>query len=488
MRKNYLKRTFLSLCLMAPFALSAWTGDVQIGANSPMGSADVAVKANGTWYACIPETSLNPSGALALYSSTDQGMTWAQLPFTAGNPGNVIKRSKLLLTGTDQLYCIFMLNDSIYVMDVSNGSTTLFPTSSGEDFDAAASQVSNSIFLFVDERGNNNIRRYSSADGGLTWGGTTALVTGTGARPRVTMAGNRLVLNYYGPIAADTTTSVIRGAIYTESAPGTLASANLFQDLARNNVEQKKHFASVINAGIIWFFWTEGSSHEAIRCRISLDNGSTYGTEFDVMTSPDNTCPNFAAAPYTNSNNSGVGLIYYADSLQAGAADANTERMMYISASEFFPDAFSQPEVFSDFTVNNSSPAYKPSLRIWSVGAVSRPGAIWVEDEGNGPGLYFDLRGATVGIADASNNLFANLYPNPCQTSLNIVMHDQMDASVSFSIYDISGRMVGQEKSLSGIPAGQNYSINVSALSAGSYILKVNGTNHSGSIRFIKGD
>lgn len=148
------------------------------------------------------------------------------------------------------------------------------------DFDVVASLTGEAIYLFADDATNDDIRRYSTMDGGFTWG-NVGYVASNGATPRIAMSGNKLVLNYYGPVQSDPTISIIRAAIYNESGAGTI-SAGTFNDIVPNTGVIRRPFQPVFSQSNIWLFYTEGDASEVIKYMLSTDNGVSFGPEQTV--------------------------------------------------------------------------------------------------------------------------------------------------------------------------------------------------------------
>ena len=147
------------------------------------------------------------------------------------------------------LYCVYLHLDSVRILDLNSGVIQTYQDYVVSEFDCVL-RPDGWLYLFVQVRALNDIRRAGTVDGGATWTGNAALVTSQGNRPRVTMsAGDTLILNYYGPPLVDVTKSVVRAGRYRETAPGTLSTtANAFQDVITDTQVDKWGFRSVIHA------------------------------------------------------------------------------------------------------------------------------------------------------------------------------------------------------------------------------------------------
>lgn len=424
--------------------LFAWAVDVELSSGEPEGATSVVSNAAGILYASVAQTSLNPTYALSIYESTDNGATWTQLNVGAGAPGQVIVKSKMLVTGLNNIVCLYLLNDSVYTLDISTNVSTAFTLLAARDFDAAASLTGNGIYLFIDELSTKNIRRYGSTDGGLTWAGSSALVTGDGAFPRIYMSGTRLHLAYYGPLLSDTTASVVRSANYDETTPGSLTSvSSSFQDIVTNTSVHKHQFQHVDVVGTVWFFWTEGDAPSVLKCRVSSDNGGLYGTEFIVAGSSTMDVRRFDAKHHTNTITSGVEIAYHADSLQAGVADPFTESIAFTAADISGPQNFFTPQHLSDWTVDASRESFNITLITYFYNFSGASGVLWVENSGSGNSLYYDASSSTV---TAVNEVFDGInfsletYPNPVNESLNLDLQIIKAGEFQIELRDLNGR------------------------------------------------
>ncbi|MBP6335126.1 MAG: T9SS type A sorting domain-containing protein [Bacteroidia bacterium] len=481
MKKNYILPLVTALTIsftltLHTYTATAWGNDVEVSSSAPQGATSIVAKSDGSLYASVPETSLNPTHAMSIYKSIDNGATWTQLNVGGGSPGQTVVKSKMIVSSIDSILCIYQVTDSIYTLDVSTGVVYPFSTIDAEDFDVATSSTSNSLFLFVDEPMANSIRRYTSNDGGMTWGGTTAQVTGNGAQPRVYMTGTRLFLAYFGTIQPDVSLSKIVTTYYDENVPGTLTSILAsFQDIVTNTTVPKHQYQSVSVNGSVWFFWTEGMSPSALKCRFSSDGGLNYGTEFIVAGTATLSIERFDSKHYSNLVTSGVHLVYYADSLQAGAADQFTESMLYRSAQFLSPQVFSTPERLNDFTVDGSAPGFNPTLASYLYNFTEVVGVLWVQNNGTSPALYFDASSWTVSIdnVDALNNIDLNIYPNPSSGRVTIYLDVLQSADFKLSLIDVNARE-SCVKSVGFLSTGQHeIALEFPELSSGIYFLKM---------------
>ncbi len=475
MKKNY----FLLLTAFYFFSISAalaWGLDVAVNATNPRGQTSVVATSDGTLYASVPEISLNPTYAMSIYQSNDNGATWQQLNMGGGSPGQIVLKSKMLVTGNDTVVCVFQISTDIYTLNIMTGVLSSFTTLSAHDFDAVASPNNNSIYLFVDASANSNLNRYSSTDAGLTWTGSTALVSGDAARPRVYMSGTRLFLAYFGSLQSDVALSKIVTAYYNETGVGTLVSVGgSFQDIVTSTTIRKHQFQPVDVGGNAWFFWTEGTSPSVLKCRISLDGGLNYGAEFVISGSPTMEVEVFDAKHFTNPVTSGVQLAYYADSVQSGTADPFTESIQFSSADILSPQTFSSPQQISDLTVDASSANYNVTLVTYVFSFSEASGILWVEDDGNISSLYYDASSSIVnGVGSLNAAEFScRIFPNPFKSELNISWESNQTIDCCIRLMDVNGRILFRRDGGFPVNGKQELKLDFPELAAGVYYLGV---------------
>ncbi|MFN0189007.1 MAG: hypothetical protein ACKVQV_09925, partial [Bacteroidia bacterium] len=189
-----MKHILLS-CIAIFYSINAfsWGLDVEIP-SFPSGKVSLVKTSTGILYCSMP-VGQSGVGGINFFQSTDMGVTWNLF----ANPamGQDVKKSKLVVTGTDSVYCAYQVDTSLFFYSLAANVVTPFTTMLVEDYDIVASPNSNSVYLYCDNYGSNAMNRYSSIDGGYTWTGSTALVASASARPRLYMSGTRLIVNYY---------------------------------------------------------------------------------------------------------------------------------------------------------------------------------------------------------------------------------------------------------------------------------------------------
>lgn len=480
----------LFLMLISAQLSFAWNVDVEVAGVAPEGAASVVATSGGVLYASVPHTSLNPSYALSIYESADNGASWTQLNIGGGSPGQTVEKSKMLVTGTGEVLCVYRIGTGIYTLNIASGMVYPFTTLTAADFDVAASPTHNALYLFVDADTTDNLNRYSSSDGGQTWTGTSALISGDAAQPKVYMSGTRLYLSYYGALQTDVKTSKIVHAIYSESGSGNLSSLSTFQDIVPNNTIRKSHFQPVgvdVN-NLVWFIWTEGSNPSVLKARVSLDNGVNFGTEFTIAASAGMNIERFDAKAFYNIIGSGVQIAYYADSVQSGAADPFTESIHYITAQQSAPEVFSSPSTVSDHIVDGSSDNFNPVTVFYLYNLSETAGVLWVQDDGTGTSLFYDASSSIVSVTEYSGVQHHGLsvYPNPAGNEAFVNLNEYSGKSGIIELLDLNGRLVQSKEIDAGGARNPVIRLDLGGVNPGLYLIRFSDreTVHYG--RFVK--
>jgi hypothetical protein len=360
-----------------------WGNDNTLLDNEPIGPVSGVQNNDGTIFVAVNDTLATTNLGLVIFTSTDGGQTWSLFPQGIGVRDH-FEKIKMVKGLADSIYCFFQYGADIYSWNLLSANFNAFPYSNYRTFDVVASSTGN-LYMFTDSLPSNNILRYGSVDGGSTWGGR-GTVTSSGAMPKLYMSatGDTLILNYYGPVLADTATSVIRAARYRETGPGTLASSG-FQDVVTSS-EPKDEFASAFGNGEAWFVFTSGSSGSRdIKARQSVDNGATYLPEVTLAGNSDTDEYWFDI----KHSGSGFNLIYYSDSAQVGQGTNETDILYYANVL-FGSGTLSAPERISENPPVYSASMYSPSI-------VSLPfssddlGALWVGEAGVDKKLFWDV-------------------------------------------------------------------------------------------------
>ena len=98
-----------------------------------------------------------------------------------------------------------------------------------------------------------------------------------------------------------------------------------------------------------------------------------------------------------------------------------------------------------------------------------------------GPEMIVELRDdCTAGTENPELKNSITLYPNPASGVLNVQLGNNVSAE-GYTIYDVTGKQL-----TTGSLNGNLSSINIEALAAGSYLIKVNGANGQATKLFVK--
>jgi len=370
-----------------------WGIDNAIINNEPIGGFSGVQKSDGTIYVAVNDTLSTSNLGLVIFFSTNGGDSWSLFGQGINYRGHY-EKIKMLRSGLDSIYCSFQIGHGIYTWNPLSGNFAQFFVSNYRTYDMVASSTGN-LYIFADSLPNNSIVRYGSATGGKNWI-TRGLVTSTGAMPKVFMSGSgdTLTLNYYGPVLADTTTSVIRAARYRETGSGTLASI-AFIDVV-TGTDHKKEFKTVMNKGECWIFYTLGpDGSRDIWARKSSNNGLTYDAAMVVAGNPNTDEYALDATYFVGAGSSGFDLVYYSDSAQVGQATNDTD-ILFFKSVNYGSTTFSPSERISE-----NPPAYSP---MYSTSILAMPysgadvAALWVGDASGTKKLFWDKLSAIIPV------------------------------------------------------------------------------------------
>lgn len=449
--------------------------DYMVNAFEPAGEMIGAQRSNGNWYLAVNDTTTTTNLGIIVFHSTNFGYTWTRL--SGGiQPKIIAPNMRMVASSNDSVYLFFMYNAYMYRWNIVNNSFGAVTADSlVRSFDVVISST-NSLYLYCDRNFNANIRRYGSIDGGFTWGNSGS-VTSAGVYPRLYMSGSgdTLVLNYYGPVLADTMTSVIRAARYRETAPGTLSSSG-FQNVATETVV-KSQYASVFYQGVVWFIYTTGTTGNIdIKCSVSTNSGANYNSAVNLAANPNVDEYWFSAKHY----NSGLDINYYSDSLQSGTPTNNTDKIVNKYAFPSTPETFSTVMNISQHPPLWSTANYRP-VTLEDYTSSAHYGVFWVGLDGTARKLYFDGDVVTHinnnGNLTADKYLLSQNYPNPFNPTTKIDFSIPKSGFVTIKIYDILGKEVKSLLSQNMTSGAYTVTFDASKLSSGTYFyrLDVNG-------------
>lgn len=424
--------------------ITDWGADLLVSPTEPFGRVSGVYTSSGTTlYVAIPDTNIVSNRCLVILKSSNNGANW--VVHSSVQPATIIPKVKIVQS-TDSIYCFFLYGTSVYCWSLISNSLNQFATYTDiRDFDVTISS-SGSLYLIIDLYTSNQVRFFGSTTGGATWP-TTVYLSSSAAHPKMSMSGSgdTVLINYYGPVAADTITSAIRNVRYRESVPGTLVIVGTFTTPIPAGTA-KDQFLGVINSGKAWIFYTSGTTGNIdLNCVASADNGTTYGSPVTINSLPSRDEYWFDAKYYTFGSG-GVDLIYYSDSLQTGNPTNVTDVLYYTSASNASPTAFTTSTRISNHPLEWSSKMYIPSL-IEYYDASGDIGALWVGIDGSAKKLYFDRLGNTTRIKKNEVSIpgqytLGQNYPNPFNPLTKFDFAIPKNTLVTIKVYDITGREV----------------------------------------------
>ncbi|MBZ0200585.1 MAG: T9SS type A sorting domain-containing protein, partial [Ignavibacteriaceae bacterium] len=385
-----------------------WGNDRTILDYEPVGKFAGIQKADGQIFVAVNDTQSTANLGLLIFTSTDNGENWASIPGGVNYRGRM-ENVKMIRTVLDSFYCFFQAGNEVYCWNFLAPAQQIRPILYGNNayrsFDVAASSTG-AIYVFMDSLLTNNVVRYSTINGGFNWGNRGS-ITSNGANPKISMSGtgDTLLLNYYGPVLADTATSVVRLARYRETAPGILASAG-FIDIATDPAP-KYEYMSATNNSEMWFIYTSGAvGARSIWARKSITAGVSWDAAFAVTnnTNLDYFGQNIKFHSY---NNFGFDLVYQADSTQVGPPNNETDYILF-SGAAYGSAQFTGLTNISDFPPAPYTTNY--SSQLVTLNNTSDVGVIYVGMDGNNKKLYWDRLLAVIPVeltsfySNAQNN------------------------------------------------------------------------------------
>jgi len=459
--------------------------DYLVNAFEPAGMMSSAQRSNGDLYLSVCDTSTTSNLGIIVFRSTNNGFTWSRL--SGGiQPKAIFTNLKMVSSGNDSLYLFFLYGSDAYRWNIVNNS---FGKVTGDSlirsFDVCASSTG-ALYMFYDRNYNTNVRRFGSVDGGFTWTGAGS-VSSAASRPKIYMSGSgdTLILNYYGPVLSDTATSVIRAARYRETAPGTLASSG-FQDVVTDNVA-KTEFASAFKNGVVWFFYTSGTTGNIdIKCRVSTNSGANYNAVFNYAANPNVDEYWFSAKHYQY----GVDMNFYYDSLQSGPPTNTTDKIVNKYSVSTNPEGVITVQNISSHPPVWSQRGYKPETVDGLIG--NHYGVFWVGLDGSARKLYYDgdvvtnFKGTETQVADKYS--LSQNYPNPFNPTTKINFSIPKQGFVSIKVYNMLGKEVATLVSKEMTQGSYSFDYNASKLSSGVYFYKmeVNGFSEVKKMMLVK--
>lgn len=450
-----------------------WGTDILVSGTEPLSRpSGVFRTSNNTVYVAIPDTNIQAGKSLVVLSTTNNGANWSTVG-TLSPGGTIIPKVKMVCrTGSDSVYCFMLIGSTVYCWNVITNNFNSFGTYTNvRDFDAVMSST-NSIYLIIDLNANNEVRFFSTTNGGAFWGGAV-LLSSSAARPTMYMSGmgDTMMINYMTPLA-DTLTSQIRNVRYRETSPGVLSIASTFSTPIAAGTT-KDQFMGVLNGQNAWIFYTTGTTGSIdLNCITSIDGGTTYSAPVTIGSLPGRDEYWFDARHY----GSGVDLIYYSDSLQGGAPTTSSDKLFNSFAPNSTPGTFVSPTQINDRPMEWSGRGYIPVLIEYN-NAGSDAAALWVGIDGANRRLYFDRFGAVVGVNNENSipekfTLGQN-YPNPFNPNTKIDFSIPKNSLVTIKVYDVLGKEVAVLVNKDFTIGSYTVDFNASSLTSGVYFYTI---------------
>ena len=364
-----------------------WGTDNLLFDFEPIGQLSGIQRSGGTIYVAVNDTLSTSNLGLIILTSTDNGDSWSSFG-TGITYRGYYDYIKLVKSGLDSVYCFFQIGQEIFSWNFLNGNFNTFPFSGYRSFDVVASSTGN-LYMFVDSLATNHILRYSSVNGGSNWG-SRGNVTSAGAHPKMCMSGtgDTLIMNYYGPILADTSTSVIRQARYRETGVGVLTSTG-FIDVATDN-SSKTEYLSAMNNGESWFVYTSGTTGARdIYGRKSINNGLSYDPPMLLAGNVNTDEYWFDLRHYVDTGTGGgFDFLFYSDSAQSGVGTLESDKLLYASVP-YGSTTFSASEMINEYPLVYSANMYSPKLISINV-PLRDVSAAYVGETGANKKVFFD--------------------------------------------------------------------------------------------------
>lgn len=455
-----------------------WGIDNVLLNNEPIGGFSGVQKSNGTLYVAVNDTLVTSNLGLIIFTSTDAGDTWTL--FGQGiNYRGYYEKIKMIRSGLDSIYCTFQIGTGIYTWNPLSGNFAQFFVGNYRTYDMVASSTGN-LYIFADSLPNNSIVRYGSSTGGKNWI-TRGLVTSAGAMPKVIMSGtgDTLTLNYYGPVLADTATSIVRAARYRETGPGTLASI-AFIDVV-TGTDYKKEFKTVMNKSECWLFYTLGpDGSRDIWARKSINNGLTYDSPILIAGNPNTDEYAFDATFYDGFGSSGFDLVYYSDSAQVGQG-TNATDIIYFKSVTYGSSTFSTAQ-----RVSENPPEYSP---FYSTSILAMPysgadvAALWVGDASGSKKLFWDKLSAIIPVELTS--FTANVSGNDIKLNWKTATETNNSGfTVERSQTESEWTEIGFIPGFGTSTESRTYSFTDAGLSAGVYFYRIKQIDYNGTYTY----
>lgn len=450
----------------------AWGPDILVDTTNIPCNLAVVQGPNGDLHMAIPDPVANDGVAVRFLISMDQGATWQNLGWSG--TGNGVPSRVRLVAGTNAVWGAYLVDTLVHVIDLATGTVSTYNDHIARDFDVVMSS-SGWMYLYLQLYGTNSIRRAGTNDAGATWTGNTALVTGGGSDPRLSIsAGDTVIVNYYGPVLTDKPKSIVRQGMYYESAPGTLTVTGIgFDDILTNTTIDKWQFGSVQSGGVVWTFWSEGVGSRDIKAVVSTNGGDTYGGAINVAADAGVDEFAFHAVRRTQPGQVGVDLVF-----ARYTAGGSTDQVYHSRSASATPTTFMAPVQVSEFSPLPFPSTFHPQACAFSDHSV---GAAWLGGSGGAPDVFWDHDSFSVGVSfrDAEKDLL--LHPNPTNGALTLV-GTALSRARLVRVHDVQGRLV---RSIP-VEAATRMTLDLSDLPPGVHVLEVLWSGGRSTQRFVK--
>jgi hypothetical protein len=456
-----------------------WGDDVQISDTEPFGKITGCEKANGTIYVAVADTAIQSGKSIVIFKSTNFGNSWTvALTYT----GTVMPmRSKMVRSGLDSVYYLYLMNDLIYCLNVESYVLGSITASTYADFDCVASSTGG-LYVVADALTTTSLPRYASTNGFVSISQTATVSTGDFPRMYMSGSGDTLILTFY----QYGLTGTVRVARYRETSPGQISSMG-FQNVI-TETQPKPDVQPVFFSGLVWMIYSVGSTGNIdIKCMLSTNSGLTYGSPVNLAANP-NVDEYWLEARHYTSGNTGIDIAYYADSLQSGPSTNGTDKILHRYAVVNTPTNFSAPLQVSEHPPEWSSRMYVPAMV--EMYASSDVGVVWVGLDGTNKRVYWDSYNAIVGVPGNQNETpqtyeLKQNYPNPFNPVTKIEFSIPYQEFVTLKVFDILGREVAVLLSKNMKSGKYTVDFDASSLSSGVYIYRIEAGRFSDAKKMI---
>jgi hypothetical protein len=191
---------------------------------------------------------------------------------------------------------------------------------------------------------------------------------------------------------------------------------------------------------------------------------------------------------FTGSNTNSVGSVNYSGEMTIKAEGTG---MLILPDGQIYSNVL-KIETVETYTLNGSDTVTTTTINEWYSAASKFP-LLHVLSfvTGNGSGTFVNTEvkmntGIDVGLREpADTKPEFSIYPNPSQTEVFVDFEAIPEKSYSFDIIDLRGRIVKQASFRSVNNGKQHHHIDLSGLSAGTYVAKLRGDGKEGSRQLI---